>query len=177
MSHNNQRKISNAHVLDTNNLGKLNEMQSLVSSWLTDDNITWAKGKNLKDVIERFGNTLEPIAILPKAVVDNVPFLDNNCVYCGKAYLIDHHANHHPEINVNEYKFIQEILETYDDIKDVSDDNNIKYAFVKRIHKSYAVVVQFSKENNGIILYKTFFYRDSTGKRIPYEKKKSIMEK
>jgi hypothetical protein len=36
--------------------------------------------------------------------------------------------------------------------------------------------VEFSIKDS-IILYKTFFYRDVRGKRLPYKGKKSIMEK
>lgn len=153
------------------------EMHNIILAWLTDENIEWAKGKELKTIIEHFGNKLEPVASLPRIIRENLPTIQSDYLYCGKAYMIDHHANHHPELDVNEYRYIQEILETYDDIKNLSDDNSIKFAFIKSMRKGYAVVVQFSTENNGIILYKTFFYRDSKGNRLPYSKKKSIMEK
>ena len=91
--------------------------------------------------------------------------------------MIDHQANHHPELAKNEYINIQTILDSYDDIKDLSEDGNLKLAFVKKLDKGYAVVVELSKENGKIILHKTFFYRDAQGKRIPYKNKPSILKK
>lgn len=152
------------------------EMHNIILAWLTDENIEWAKGKELKNIIEHFGNKLEPIARLPHIIRENMPTIQSDYLYCGKAYLIDHHANHHPELDVNEYKFIQSILDSYDDIKDLSDNKKTKYAFIKKYGKSYAVIVEFSIKDS-IILYKTFFYRDVRGKRLPYKGKKSIMEK
>ena len=39
------------------------------------------------------------------------------------------------------------------------------------------VVVELSKENDKIMLHKTFFYKDDTGKRVPYKNKPSIKQK
>ena len=146
-------------------------------SWLTDDNLEWAEGKDLQEIVEKFGNTPEPIAVLPDIVRQNVPSLGDDYLYCGKAYLIDHHANHHPELDLAEYDNIQKILDSYDDIKDLSDGGRLKIAFIKKLDKGYAVVVELSKENDKIMLHKTFFYKDSAGKRIPFKNKPSIKEK
>lgn len=114
---------------------------------------------------------------MPPIIKNNITSLDGDYLYCGKAYMIDHHANHHPELDTDEYINIQTILDNYDDIKDLSDGGNLKIAFVKKLDKGYAVVVELSKKNNKIILHKTFFYRDATGKRVPYKNKPSILEK
>ena len=91
--------------------------------------------------------------------------------------MIDHQANHHSELERDEYLNILSILDNYDDIKDLSDGGQLKLAFIKKIGKSYAVVVELSKEDGKILLHKSFFYRDKTGKRIPYKNKPSIFEK
>jgi len=153
------------------------ELQEKIKGWLTDENVEWAEGKDLNEVIERFGNEPEPIAVMPEIVRKNIPSLDTDYLYCGKAYFIDHHANHHPELDIDEYDNIQEILDSYDDIKDLSDGGNLRIAFVKKLDKGYAVVAELSKENDKIVLHKTFFYRDAAGKRIPYKNKPSILEK
>ena len=114
---------------------------------------------------------------MPPIVQKNVPSLDGDYLYCGKAYMIDHHANHHPELDIDEYINIQTILDNYDDIKDLSDDGKLKIAFVKKLDKCYAVVAELSKENDKIVLHKTFFYRDAAGKRVPYKNKPSILER
>lgn len=79
-------------------IGEKKELQDRVIGWLTNDNIEWAEGKDLNEVIDHFGNTPEPIAVMPPIVRNNVPSLDGDYLYCGKAYMIDHHANHHPEL-------------------------------------------------------------------------------
>ena len=172
---------SNERQGDLAETGELTEekkvLQDKVIGWLSDENIEWAEGKDLKEVIEHFGNILEPIAVMPPIVRKNVPSLDADYLYCGKAYMIDHQANHHPELDINEYVNIQAILDGYDDIKDLSDGGNMKIAFVKKLDKGYAVVVELSKENDKIVLHKTFFYRDGAGKRVPYKNKPSILEK
>ena len=71
-------------------------LQKKIEGWLTDDNIDWAEGKGFDKIKERFGNEPEPIAILPDIVKNNITSLGDNDLYCGKAYMIDHHANHHP---------------------------------------------------------------------------------
>ena len=172
--------ISSENVEELSRDGRANERKALqdkIIGWLTDENIDWAEGKNIGEVIRRFGNTPEPIAILPSIVRRNIPSLDGDYLYCGKAYLINHHANHHPEIDVNEYLNIQTILDSYDDIKDLSEGGNLKIAFVKKLNKGYAVVAELSKEYDKIVLHKTFFYRDAAGKRVPYKNKPSILKK
>ena len=59
----------------------------------------------------------------------------------------------------------------------MSDGGKLKIAFVKKLDKGYAVVAELSKENDKILLHKTFFYRDAAGKRVPYKNKPSILEK
>ena len=153
------------------------QLQAKAKGWLTDENVEWAEGRDLDEIIEKFGNEPEPIAVLPAIVRQNVPSLTDDYLYCGKAYFIDHHANHHPELDIDEYDNIQTILDSYDDIKDLSEDGNLKIAFVKKLDKGYAVVVELSKENDKIMLHKTFFYKDAAGKRIPFKNKPSIKEK
>lgn len=157
--------------------GEKKKLQERILGWLTDENIEWAEGKDLNEVIEHFGNTPEPIAVMPPIVRKNVPSLDGDYLYCGKAYMIDHHANHHPELDIDEYINIQTILDSYDDIKDLSDDGKLKIAFVKKLDKGFAVVAELSKENDKIVLHKTFFYRDVAGRRVPYKNKPSILKR
>ena len=130
-------------------------LQEKVLSWLSEDNVDWAEGKDLGEIEKRFGNKPEPIAIMPAIVRENIESLGDDYLYCGQAYMIDHHANHHPELDVDEYVNIQSILDEYDDIKDLSEGNKTKVAFVKKLDKGYAVVVELSKENDKIMLHKT----------------------
>lgn len=156
------------------------EKQKLISklkSWLTPENISWAEGKDLNESIEKFGNDVEPIAILPSVLKNYFPQLTSLYLYSGKGYLIDHAANHHPELSIDDYENIQTVLDEYDDIKDLSNDKVKKIAFIKMLDKGYAVVTELSESNGRIFLHKTFFYKDSQGKRVPYRNKESLLKK
>ena len=91
--------------------------------------------------------------------------------------MIDHQVNHHPELGSEDYEKIQTILDDYDDIKDLSGNGKTKIAFIKKLGKGYAVVAELSEDKGKIMLHKTFFYKDSEGKRIPYKNKRSLLEK
>lgn len=148
-----------------------------VKDWLSPENISWAEGKSLSESIEMFGNEVEPIAIIPPVLKKYFPELSNLYLYSGKAYLIDHAANHHPELSVEEYENIQKTLDEYDDIKDLSSNGVKKLAFIKMMEKGYAVVTELSEKDGKIMLHKTFFYKDVNGKRVPYKNKPSLFDK
>ena len=148
-----------------------------VKDWLSPENISWAEGKSLSESVEMFGNEVEPIAIIPPVLKKYFPELSNLYLYSGKAYLIDHAANHHPELSVEEYENIQKTLDEYDDIKDLSSNGVKKLAFIKMMEKGYAVVTELSEKDGKIMLHKTFFYKDVNGKRVPYKNKPSLFDK
>jgi hypothetical protein len=63
------------------------------------------------------GNELVPIATIPHEVALYFGLADEN-LHSGKAYFIDYAANH-PEVTLDEYEKIQEVIEDYDDIKEL----------------------------------------------------------
>lgn len=146
-----------------------------VRDWLTPENLDWAENKTLKEIIEKFGNALEPIARIPEKVMRLLGIKDGY-IYSGKGYFIDHAVNHHPEVTLEEYDNIQSIISDYDDIKDLSTDKVKKVAFIKKLDKGYAVVAEISEENGKVLLHKTFFYKDSNSNRIPYKNKPSLLK-
>ena len=152
------------------------EFQNKIQEWLSPENVSWAEGKDLSDSIEKFGNEVEPIAILPEIVRGLFPEVSSLYLYSGKGYLIDHAANHHPELSADEYNKIQEVLDSYDDIKDVSTPKTKKIAFVKMLDKGFAVVAELTEKDGKIMLHKTFFYKDAQGKRVPYKNKPSLLK-
>ena len=68
-------------------------------------------------------------------------------------------------------------MDSYDDIKDLSERDNTKFAFIKKLDKGYAVVVELSKENDKIILHKTFSIEIREVKESLYKNKPSILKK
>ena len=105
---------SNERQGDSAENGELTEekkvLQDKVIGWLSDENIEWAEGKDFKEVIEHFGNIPEPIAAMPQIVRKNVQSLDADYLYCGKAYMIDHQANHHPELDKTNTSIFRQFL-------------------------------------------------------------------
>ena len=153
------------------------ELQNKIQEWLSPENISWAEGKELYESIEKFGNEVEPIAVLPEIIKEYFPEISSLYLYSGKGYLIDHAANHHPELAADEYNKIQEVVDSYDDIKDLSTPKTKKIAFVKMLDKGFAVVTELSEKDGKIMLHKTFFYKDGQGKRVPYKNKPSLLKK
>lgn len=148
-----------------------NEVESYrnkVHSWLSDENLEAASEMTRDETLEKFGNTPEPIAYIPMKYLSIFgEDVTDNRLYCGKGYFIDHAVNHHPEVKVEEYDLLQDVLSNPDAIKHVG--NSI--AFTKMHKKGFAVLVQLSNERGKIILHKSMFWRD---KGMPYKNKQDV---
>ena len=144
---------------------EVQQMKQRISDWLTPENLEWAKGKTLEEVIEKFGNDLESVAYLNPVYLqylgDNI---NDNRVYSGKGYFVDHAANHHPEISVDEYGKIQEILNNPDEIKlDKRTHGRASLIFIKQYDKYFAEVINIDKDGSGkIVFHKTLYYANKT---------------
>lgn len=149
------------------------EMQQRMQDWLNDPEIDWAEARELKEIADKFGNKLEPIAYIPSDWMGSVfgGMVKDNRIYSGKGYFIDHAVNHHPEINKEDYNLIQEVLNNPDHVKDL---DNGSIAFTKLMDKGYAVVIRMYNENGKIVMHKSFFWNESNE---PYKNKKDIEKK
>jgi hypothetical protein len=131
-------------------------------NWLSEENLNKAKGKTRAELFNEFGNTLEPIAYIDPAYL---PYLGDNIidnrVYSGKGYFIDHAVNHHPEVKIEDYDNIQEILNNPDDVLlDNRTQNKRAIVFIKKFDNYYSVVVGVSDEKSSkIVIYKTYNYK------------------
>ena len=126
-----------------------------VQDWLSQGNLDRARGKNLKEIIAMFGNKPEPIAYVPKEylyVLGND--VTDNRLYSGKGYFIDHALNHHSQIETKTYGYIQEVLSHPDAIKPTNEG----VAFIKKIDRWNAVVVNVEKTEKGKIIWHKSFY-------------------
>lgn len=157
--------------------GEKAEIQTRINEWLAQENLDWAEGRSLNEIIAKFGNELEPIARIPEIVKQYLGGVNGDYIYSGKGYFIDHAVNHHPELNLEDYANIQTIVSDYDDIKDLSSGGVKKIAFIKKLDKGFAVVAEVSEQNGKVLLHKTFFYRDSNSNRVPYKNKPSLLRK
>ncbi|MCR5362450.1 MAG: hypothetical protein K6E73_10660 [Bacteroidales bacterium] len=139
------------------------------SEWLTPDNLNWAKGKKREEIIERFGNEPLPVAYIPTQFLKYVDAeLTDNRVYSGMGYFIDHAANHHASISPEKYRNIQKVLDAPDEVKAITDNGNHSIAFIKRIDRFNAVVIEVEKTDDGRIVWHKSFYDQ---KKKPYANK------
>lgn len=135
--------------------------EARIREWLSDENLEWAEGKSLDEILEHFGNELQPIATFPARFLNflGVNTTDTN-LYCCKGYFIDHAVNHHDEEPVEEYLKIQDILNNPTDVKIDTSKERPTLLFIKQYDKYYIEVVSVCNDGtNRIVLHKSFFHR------------------
>jgi phosphoribosylformylglycinamidine (FGAM) synthase-like amidotransferase family enzyme len=148
-------------------------MRKCISEWLSEKNITTARGKSREEIFLIFGNELKPVFLMSAAYV---PYLDpeirDNHVYCGMGYFLDHAVNHHPEVEMTEYTKIQDIINEPDDVK--LDDRHRKrraIVFIKKYKKHGTLVIGIGKaKGDKLVFYKSFF----NNTKNPYPRLRSI---
>lgn len=141
--------------------------EARIREWLSDENLEWAEGKTLDEILEHFGNELQPIAVIPTGYLK---YLGNEAtdthVYCGKGYFIDHAVNHHDEEPIEEYLKIQDILDSPTDVKLDTSKGRPTLLFIKQYDKYYVEMVSVGEDGtNRIVLHKSFFHR----KKLPHK--------
>lgn len=141
--------------------------EARIREWLSDENLEWAEGKTLDEILEHFGNELQPIAVIPTGYLK---YLGNEAtdthVYCGKGYFIDHAVNHHDEEPIEEYLKIQDILNSPTDVKLDTSKGRPTLLFIKQYDKYYVEMVSVGEDGtNRIVLHKSFFHR----KKLPHK--------
>lgn len=150
------------------------EFNKRIMDWLSDENLEKAKGKTRQEIFEEFDSvTPYPIAYIPEKymVVFDEGIMDNR-VYSSQAYFVDHAVNNHPDIIKGKYLLIQEVLDDPDGIKEIVREK-VSIAFVKKVDRYNAVVIQLEKSAEGkIIWHKSFF--DQNKKPYASEKYKNI---
>ncbi len=141
-----------------------------IEGWLSEDNLSWAKGKTRSEIFEHFGNELEPIAFIPEGWLSHIfnEKVTDNRVYSGKGYFIDHIVNHHPDVDHEAYALIQEMISKHDEIILDKRDGKDTAIFVKQYDKNYLVVVSLDRAEDGKLhFYKTML---KTSNKKPYPK-------
>lgn len=150
-------------------------MEARLLEWLSVDNLNRAYGKTREQIFEMFGNDLQPIAYIPNeylALVD--PKIEDEKIYCGKAYFIDHALRNHAKtdiqtpveaIDARQYLHIQAVLDDPDSIKETFVDGKRTIVFIKKIGRYYAELTQVETCGK-IVLHKSYFNQ----KKEPYAK-------
>lgn len=139
------------------------EAAQRVQEWLSEENLAWAQGKNKDEIVARFGDELETVALLPEAYLDYFSGKSaDNKVYSGKGYFIDHAVNHHPDIAPEEYGNLQAILDAPDEVlRDTRGKENDGVRdgliFIKKIDKTYGIAVTMEADQGMIVMHKSFF--------------------
>ncbi len=94
--------------------------------------------------------------------------LQDNRVYSGMGYFLDHAVNHHPNIAADKYQNIQKVLNTPDEVKAIVDNGNNSIVFIKQIDRYNAVVIEVEKTDDGRIVWHKSFYDQN---KKPYANK------
>lgn len=103
-------------------------------------------------------------------------------IYCSEAYFVNHAVNNHPEMKMEDFKKLQDVLLNADDVKiDREPDEHHPngkdcLVFIKKFDKNFLEVISLDKtDDNGgqIVLHKTVF---GTSKKNPYAKLPSIRD-
>ncbi|GHT68303.1 hypothetical protein FACS189452_07710 [Bacteroidia bacterium] len=136
-------------------------MENIISQWLSVDNIKQAKGNTREEIFEIFGNKLMPIYYISPAYLKYFDKnITDNRVYSGMGYFIDHAINNHPEVKIEKYNDIQDILNNPDDVKRDDRKDITSLIFIKQYDKYFQVIVSLDKNSEGkIIFHKSYYYR------------------
>ncbi|MDR1231321.1 MAG: hypothetical protein LBK61_07965 [Spirochaetaceae bacterium] len=148
-------------------------MKARVAEWTSQDTLAKAKGgKSRDDIFREYDNTLQPIAYVSEQYLASFGSIPNdNRVYCGQAYFLDHAVNHHPEITPSDYSHLQEILSNPDEViidrrmddRTRKERNNL--LFTKKYGTNLIAVIGLEEGKDGkIILHKSLYGH----KKTPY---------
>ncbi|QEJ94656.1 hypothetical protein FUT79_05190 [Treponema phagedenis] len=140
------------------------ECQATLMSWATAKIFNEAKGLPREEIFKKYGTTPEPVGILPEETLEVFAPIKDNTVYCSKGYFIDHMVNHHTELELEDYKHVQEILDNPENM--YLDTQTESIVFEKGYRNRKEFVVLKKDENDKIVLYKTFYYGKKTPKKF-----------
>ncbi len=162
-------------MVDSRYSKEAKEFPKRIQDWLNEENLSKARGKKLDEIVEIFGNDPQPVAFVPKDALSVLgDGITDNRIYSGMGYFINHAVNHHPSVSAEKYDLIQDVLSDPDDYKEIIRNGKRSVAFVKKIDRYNAVVVEVEKTPDGrIIWHKSFFDQ----KKEPYANYPSIRPK
>lgn len=162
---------------DWETVAEVEAMKSRLKEWMSPKNIEAAKGKDREEIFNMFGNDLQPISYID---IGYLHYLGNNIadnrVYSGCGYFLDHAVNHHPEVSLEDYEMMQDILlnpdNVYFDDRHALDclifTKNLQSASGKK--RGWSVVV--SSDDGKIVVHKTMFY---SKKKNQYSSLKNVL--
>ena len=162
-------------MVDSRDSDEAKEFPKRMQDWLSEENLSKARGKSRDEILEMFGSEPQPVAFVPKEALSVLgEGITDNRIYSSMGYFIDHAVNHHPAIAAEKYNLIQDVLSAPDDYKEIVREGKRSVAFIKKIDRYNAVVVEVEKTPDGkIIWHKSFFDQ----KKEPYAKYPSIRPK
>ncbi|GMO49320.1 MAG: hypothetical protein Ta2G_06140 [Termitinemataceae bacterium] len=146
------------------------ETKKLIDNWVSL--IPQAKGKTREQIFLEYDNSLKAIAYIPNQYLNYFKGkTEDNHLYSGMAYFLDHAVNHHPEISKEEYEHIQDILENpLEIIIDRRRDKRTKKTrdnlLFTKSYKSNMILAVSLEEKNGKIVYHKSLYK--TKNKTPY---------
>jgi len=150
-----------------------NEIIKYLKEWASQDNYNKAKniGNDRDEIFFQFGQNIKVIGRIPEKYLKILnPSSNDTRVFCGKGYFIDHMVYHHPNVDLDDYKYIPDVLENPDLVKLDNDKLVPTVIFQKKVSKYLTVTVNCKPLEDKVIFYKTGF----TGNKEAYKNKPKL---
>ena len=145
-----------------------------IKEWATQENFDKAKGKTRGEIFFNFGQKIKVLGQIPEKYLKELnPKSNDRRVFCGKGYFIDHMVNHHPNVPLEDYELIPDVLESPDNVRFDDKKDVPTLIFSKNFGKYGTIVVNCKSEGDKVIFYKTGF----TGNKESYRNKPSVVDR
>ena len=157
------------NIVSTSDSAEIEAIRNNITSALSAENLEKAKGKTREEIFALFGNDdAMVVGFVPEKWLKYLgEGIKDNRIYTGLGYFIDHAVNHHPNIETEKYLLMQEVLNEPDSIKAVDVDGHKSVAFIKKLDKYNAVVIEVEQTEDGRIIWHKSFYDQ---RKEPYKK-------
>jgi len=153
---------------DWESIAEIAELESNLQNYIAI--LEKVKEGTRKELFEKYGNELKPIAFIPQEYLKYFKgTTSDNRIYTGLGYFIDHAVNRHSDVQLSDYKNIQDIINNPDEIIiDRREDQRTKQEkdnllFVKKYEKNTLLVIRLETNNDGqILLHKSLYHNKNT---------------
>ncbi len=132
------------------------EYERRIREWLSNENREHFKGKTLKEIMAGISPAYLPVGEVP-SIAQEFFGVDDPRVYSGAAYFMEHAFTRHPDLSVEDYVRMIDVLHDYENIyiADVADD--CRLIFSKRESDRYWRCIIGKNHGNNTILYISYY--------------------
>ena len=132
------------------------EYEERIREWLSNENRERFKGKTLKEISDEVGSVYFPVGEVPDIAKEFFD-VDDPRVYSGAAYFMEHAFSRHPDLTVEDYVRMIDVLHDYENIyiADVPDD--CRLIFSKRESNRHWRCIIGKNHDKNTILYISYY--------------------